>query len=105
MDQQLNPHLSTDKHIWSQIYRTLKEMLKFQRSQIKTLINDREFLENNFYIQHEYWSSRERFLESCIAQMKEGQAKTRLVEDAKMLVWVGLKESEALSYRMQLGEV
>ncbi|PKU80790.1 uncharacterized protein PFB0145c-like [Dendrobium catenatum] len=102
MDQQLNPHLSTDKHIWSQIYRTLKEMLKSQRSQIKTLINDREFLENNFCIQHECWSSRERFLESCIAQMKEEQAKTRLVEDAKMLVWVGLKESEALSYRMQL---
>ncbi|KAH0456692.1 hypothetical protein IEQ34_014599 [Dendrobium chrysotoxum] len=102
MGQLLNPHLSTDKLIWRQVYRTMKEMLKSQRSQIETLINDREFLENNLNIQHEHWSSRARFLESCIAQMKEEQAKTRLVEDAKMLVWVGFKESEARNYRMQL---
>lgn len=102
MGQQKSPHLSSDKLIWSQIYRTLKDMLKFQQFHIETLINDREFLENNIYIQQEHWSSRVRFLESRIAQMKDEQAKTRLVEDVKMGVLVGFKESEALCYKMQL---
>ncbi|KAL0913363.1 hypothetical protein M5K25_016818 [Dendrobium thyrsiflorum] len=102
MGQLRNPHLSSDKLIWGQMYRTLEEMMKFQRSQIETLINDREFLEYNLYVQRDYWSSRARFLESCIAQLKEEKAKIRLSNDAKMVVRVGLKESEALSYRMQL---
>ncbi|KAK8945486.1 hypothetical protein KSP40_PGU006541 [Platanthera guangdongensis] len=66
-------------------------MLMSQQSRIEALINDREFLVHNAH-----------FLETHIAQMKEEQAKTRLVEDARMAVFVGFKESEALCRKMQL---
>ncbi|XP_020596908.1 interaptin-like [Phalaenopsis equestris] len=102
MGQQKSPRLCSDVLIWNQIYKKFKEMLKFQQSQIETLINDREFFENSFYIQHKHWSSKARFLESQIAKMKEEQANTRLVEVAKMGVLVGFKESEALCYKTQL---
>ncbi|KAK8944392.1 hypothetical protein KSP39_PZI007825 [Platanthera zijinensis] len=88
---QESPLRSSDKFLWSQIYKTLKDMFMSQQSHIEALINDREFLVNNVH-----------FLESHIAQMKEEQAKTRLVEDARMAVFVGFKESEALCRKMQL---
>ncbi|KAK8946289.1 hypothetical protein KSP40_PGU002148 [Platanthera guangdongensis] len=86
-----SPLRSSDKFLWSHIYKTLKDMLMSQQSHIEALINDREFLVHNAH-----------FLETHIAQMKEEQAKTRLVEDARMAVFVGFKESEALCRKMQL---
>ncbi|XP_038976763.1 MAR-binding filament-like protein 1 isoform X2 [Phoenix dactylifera] len=92
---------SSDRRQWQRIFGTLVEMLQSRQSQIETLADDRKFLERYIRIQNDRWASKARFLESHIAQMKEEERKGRRVQAAKLDLMVGIKEREALCYKIQ----
>ncbi|PKA57988.1 hypothetical protein AXF42_Ash012527 [Apostasia shenzhenica] len=97
-----NTRQSSEIQLWSQIYKAMKDSLLSQQSQIESLINDREFLQDYVQIQQQHWSARKRFLESHISQMEREQMKSRQIETAKLDLIVYMKESEALCFKQQL---
>lgn len=123
---------ASDRRQWKRIFGTLVEMLRSQQSQIETLADDRQHLETYVHAQHDSWVSRSCILESQISQvirtlilvsdvhllfgiceiyrvsfidlqMKEEEAKRRLMESAWLDLAVGMKQREALCYKNLLG--
>ncbi|XP_010934201.2 uncharacterized protein [Elaeis guineensis] len=92
---------SSDRRQWQRIFGSLVEMLQSRQSQIETLADDRKFLERYIQTQHDRWASKARLLESHISQMKGEERKHRRVQAAKLDLMVGMKEREALCYKIQ----
>ncbi|KAG1361907.1 paramyosin [Cocos nucifera] len=92
---------SSDRRQWQRIFGTLVEMLQSRQSQIETLADDRKFLERYIQTQHDRWASKARLLEYHIAERKEEERKDRRVQAAKLDLMVGMKEREALCYKIQ----
>ncbi|ONK56068.1 uncharacterized protein A4U43_C10F3810 [Asparagus officinalis] len=96
-----SPSSSSDRRQWERIFNALVELMKSQQSQIETLVDDRKFLEQYIHLQHDHFSSRARFLESHIAQLKKEEAKGRKIQTAKVDLMVEAKQRDVLWYKKQ----
>lgn len=98
-DKQTTP--TSDRSKWLSTFKTLTKMLRSQKSQIESLLDDRKFLEKYIHIQHEHWSAKSHHLESYIAQLKDDVTKFRNIDKSKMDIVMVMKEREILCYKKQ----
>ncbi|KAF2324692.1 hypothetical protein P3X46_002023 [Hevea brasiliensis] len=87
------------------LFDSLLKLLKNQQEQLKTLVQERKFLEDRIKAQHKQWLSDIRLYEDHITQMKEALVEkdmTCLLEASKSDLMIGLKHREASFHKLKL---
>ncbi|CAJ1963042.1 unnamed protein product [Sphenostylis stenocarpa] len=90
--------VSSDRRNWSNIFKSLVQMLRSQQNQLQSLANRHNFLEDRLRLQHQGWVSDVRFHKDKVSQLNEILAfeeKKRSLEAAKADLALGLKHREA----------
>uniref|UniRef100_A0A803MRK7 Uncharacterized protein n=1 Tax=Chenopodium quinoa TaxID=63459 RepID=A0A803MRK7_CHEQI len=104
-NQKKQSHPSSDHQKWEIIFNALQQMLRKQASQIDTLIEQRQSLQERIQLQYQRWNSDVRMLEDIIAQ-KERQLSLsefeKRVEIFKADFLLGSKQREALVNKRKL---
>ncbi|KAF8405367.1 hypothetical protein HHK36_010271 [Tetracentron sinense] len=89
---------SSDRRQWHKIFNAIVHMLKTQQIQLESLVKERSILEDRIKIQHDRWVSDVLLLEDQISLAEMGI----LLEAAKTDLVVGLKQREAVLYKLKL---
>ncbi|EEF52722.1 centromere protein F [Ricinus communis] len=87
------------------LFNNLVQILKNQQEQLKTLLEERKFLEDRIKSQHERWASDVRLCEDHISQMNDALMEKDLnclLQAAKSNLMLGLKHREASLYKLKL---
>ncbi|XP_030541501.1 desmoplakin [Rhodamnia argentea] len=99
--------VSSDRRKWRKVFNALVEMLGKQQAQLMTLVKERKLLEGRIQMQHRRWNSDVRFLKDRISQMKGAlkvQDMAHFLESTKLDFALGLKQREALLYKLKLDQ-
>ncbi|KAF2310119.1 hypothetical protein GH714_006602 [Hevea brasiliensis] len=87
------------------LFDSLVKLLMDQQEQLKTLVQERKFLEDRIKVQHERCLSEIRLFEDHITQMKEALAEkdmTCMLKTVKSDLMIGFKHREASLYKLKL---
>ncbi|KAL3733338.1 hypothetical protein ACJRO7_022809 [Eucalyptus globulus] len=97
--------VSSDRRKWQKVFNAFVELLGNQQAQLLTLVRERKLLEDRIKMQHRRWNSDVRFLKDRISQMRgtlKLQDMAHFLESTKLDFALGLKEREALLYKLKL---
>ncbi|TKY72421.1 calponin-likey domain-containing protein [Spatholobus suberectus] len=89
---------SSERRNWSNIFKSLVQMVRSQQNQLHSFASSHKFLEDRLRMQHEGWVSDVRLHKDLISQMNGilmFEEKKRSLEAAKADLALGLKQREA----------
>ncbi|KAL2580429.1 hypothetical protein AAZX31_15G128700 [Glycine max] len=93
-----NDVVSSERRNWSNIFKSLVQMVRSQQNQLHSFASRHKFLEDRLRMQHEGWVSDVRCHKDQISQMNgmlTSEEKKRSLEVAKADFALGLKHREA----------
>ncbi|GAB2293866.1 hypothetical protein Dimus_028077 [Dionaea muscipula] len=99
---------SSNRRKWQKIFNALVKMLQSQQSQLETLVDDRNRLQNRIKVQYDRWVADVRLLEDENSQMKREISlieSERLVAASKTDFMLGLKHRAAFIYKHRLDDL
>ncbi|GAV63621.1 hypothetical protein CFOL_v3_07139 [Cephalotus follicularis] len=99
------PKACRDRENWDAVFNGLVKMLETQQEQLKTLVKQREIIQDRIKEQHERFESDIRLYEDRISQMKselEAQKMTCVLEAAKSDLIVSMRLRESYISKLKL---